>query len=91
MFITSLKYHRNGVAGTGYYAARLRYKADGRQYDALAIVFDADGHIAVTADHGEIGFRYEDFAKELRTFIDSPAGQRMAFPLLAKSMTGAVS
>lgn len=80
MVITSLKYHRNGTSGAGYFVARLRFRADGRQYDATAIVFDRAEHIAVTADDGEIGFRGEDFEAELRTFIESEAGQQMCWP-----------
>ena len=82
--IEGVEYHRNGVAGAGYYAVRLRFRADGRHYRALAIVFEADEHIAITADDGEISFRYEDFDKPLRTFLATPRGQAMAFPHIAE-------
>lgn len=82
MLITSLKYRRNGCFGAGYYVARLQWRADGRRYKGTAIVFDAPEHIAVESDDGQ-GFRAEDFEGKLRAFIDSPAGQAMAFPHMA--------
>jgi len=78
MIIQSCRYHRNGVAGAGFYALRLTWKADRRTYSGSAIVFDEIGHVAVVADDGT-GFRCEDFEDELRTFVDSAAGQDMAF------------
>lgn len=83
MVITGLQYHRNGCAGAGYYVAHFTWRHKGERYIATAIVFDAPGHVAVTADAGAIGFRCEDFEPELRTFIASPAGQQMAFPHMA--------
>jgi hypothetical protein len=78
MIIHSCKYHRNGVAGAGFYAFRLSWRADGRRYTGSAIVFDASEHVAVTSDGG-VGFRCEDFEAELRAFIASPAGEVAAF------------
>lgn len=79
MVITSLKYHRNGSFGAGYFHARLQWRADGRRYVGTAVIFDASEHVAVVSDGG-VPFRCEDFEDELRTFIASPAGQQMAFP-----------
>lgn len=76
MIIHSCKYHRNGVAGAGFYAFRLSWRADGRRYLGSAIVFDAAEHVAVTSDFG-VGFRCEDFEAELRAFIASPACEAM--------------
>jgi hypothetical protein len=90
MIVTALTYHRNGVCGAGYYAARVRFRGDGRIYrNVLAIVFDQEAHIAIVTPDGETSFRYEDFADELRAFIESPAGQRMAFPYLPDDLIGA--
>lgn len=79
MIVQSLRYHRNGSFGAGYYAARITWRADGRRYKGTAIVFDASEHVAVNSDDGT-GFRCEDFEPQLRAFIESPAGQAMAFP-----------
>lgn len=79
MIIQSLTYHRNGVAGAGFFRARLTWRADGRRYKGTAIVFDKAEHVAVCSDEG-VAFRCEDFEAELRTFINSPAGQALAFP-----------
>ena len=78
MIIHSCKYHRNGVAGAGFYAFRLSWRADGRRYTGSAIVFDAAEHIAVVSDQGT-GFRCEDFESELRAYIASPACDAEAF------------
>lgn len=81
MVIHSCTFHRNGVAGAGFHAIRLSWRADGRRYTGTAIVFDQEGHVAVTSDQGT-GFRCEDFQDELRTFIASPAGEAMTWPHL---------
>jgi hypothetical protein len=78
MIIHSCKYHRNGVAGAGFYALRLSWRADGRRYTGTAIIFDTAEHVAVLSDGG-VSFRCEDFEPELRRFVNSPAGQHMAF------------
>lgn len=78
MIIHSCKYHRNGVAGAGFHAFRMSWRADGRRYTGSAILFDAEGHVAVTSDQGT-PFRCEDFEGELRAFIASPAGEAMVW------------
>lgn len=47
------RYHRNGVAGAGFYLCRFKFQ------DTFlnAVVFDELGHIAIT-DGGSIGARY---------------------------------
>lgn len=89
MVVKSVKYHRNGVCGAGYYAVRFFEYADHRRYECLAIVFDMEGHVAITSDEGTVSFRYEDYVDQLRKFIASPAGQRMAFPYQPADMLGA--
>jgi hypothetical protein len=81
LIINELHYHRNGCCGAGYYAARAEWRIDGQVFRVIATVFDADEHIAILAD-GDIStsFRYEDFAANLRKFINSRGGQVLAFP-----------
>lgn len=46
-----------------------------------AIVFHEPEHIAILDDEGR-SYRYEDYADELRAFVESPDAQQMAFPHL---------
>lgn len=79
MIFLACRYHRNGCFGAGFYHVRFRFRADGRMYDATAIVFDAGEHIAIFADDGEVSFRYEHYAKDLRAYVHSPVAQAEAF------------
>ena len=84
MIVESVRYHRNGVAGAGYFAVRLRVP-DERGWRSLgAIVFDAAEHVAIMDDDGN-SWRCEDFEADLRAFVESDAGQLMAFPTLARA------
>lgn len=73
------RYHRNGVAGAGFYAIDMQVR-EGCMWRTLhAIVFDAADHVAVIDDEGR-SWRCEDFEADLRAFIDSPACHRLAWP-----------
>lgn len=87
---TDCQFHRNGCAGAGFYAVRMEWRSGRERYRGTAVVFDEDEHIAVIVD-GEHGpdlstkFRYEDFAVDLRTYVETPAAQALAFPHLARA------
>lgn len=81
----SLRYHRNGSFGVGYYAARFTCGRD----QLAAVVFDEAEHVAILDDGGR-SWRCEDFEQDLRAFIDSAAGQSMAWPTLPTNDNAAV-
>ncbi|MBO6755735.1 MAG: hypothetical protein JJ902_05380 [Roseibium sp.] len=81
MVITGLTHRRNGVFGAGYYHARLKWRANGKTIVGTAIVFEEPEHVAVYSDCGD-SYACEDFENDLRIFIESQAGQQMAFPHL---------
>lgn len=88
LVVTELHYHRNGIAGTGYYAGRAVWTPDDQQFFVMFVAFistdgehEAEGHIAILGkDDVSTSFRFEDFERGLRRFICSRAGQFMAFP-----------
>jgi hypothetical protein len=81
LIVTELHYHRNGVAGAGYYAGRATWKPEGETFGVMFAAFDAGEHIAIMADNDvSVSFRYEDFERGLRKFIESRGGQALAFP-----------
>jgi hypothetical protein len=92
LVVTELHYHRNGVAGDGYYAGRAHWTPDDERFDVMFAAFlyeypaergaeRADGKIAIMGNN-DVGtsFRYEDFERGLVKFITSRGGQAMAFP-----------
>lgn len=88
LVVTELRYHRNGVMGTGYYAGRAKWTPEDETFAVMFVAFlndDGDcyseGHIAIMGDN-DVGtsFRFENFEAGLRKFIISRAGQFMAFP-----------
>jgi hypothetical protein len=81
LVITELHYHRNGIAGAGYYAGRAEWTPEDRTFDVMFAAFDADEHIAIMGNNDvSTSFRYEDFERGLRMFINSRGGQALAFP-----------
>ena len=95
LVITELHYHRNGVAGAGYFAGRAEWTPDDETFRVMFMAFvsddpdakEAQGHIAILGDNDvSTSYRFEDFEHGLRKFIFSRAGQFMAFPhtLVAK-------
>lgn len=69
------RYHRNGVAGAGYYSIRMRCAG----VDLGAIVFDQADHVAILDDEGD-SWRCEDFQTEVRAFIASPTCHDLCWP-----------
>jgi hypothetical protein len=61
--IQEISFHRNGIAGEGFYAIRFRWAEDGGEKENfLATLFDAEGYCAVIGldrigTHG-VGFTY---------------------------------
>lgn len=92
--VTDLHYHRNGICGVGFVAAKFTFKENGRIYPAIATIFEINdegkstGHCAVLVQENdnEIGihdtWRGDHFEQDLRDFIKSDAGQKMMFPHL---------
>src|SRR5688572_1574808 len=81
LIVTELHYHRNGSFGAGYHAGRAEWRAGGQVFKVMFTAFEADEHIAILGDNDVMtSYRYEDFAKELRKFVNSRAGQVIAFP-----------
>lgn len=72
---TSVRYHRNGCAGAGFYVVWFRWEGHMLQ----AVVFDAAEHVAVTSASLHDTWRGDDFEPALRAYIASSDCQRRAF------------
>jgi hypothetical protein len=60
-------YHRNGVAGEGFYLCTFRFRQHGHDYvDLRAVIFDAPGRVAVFSDNCVQRWRGDDFEPLLR-------------------------
>ena len=59
-------YHRNGVAGEGFYACSFMFRDGSRLVPLRAIVFDARGHVAVVSNNLVQRWRGDDFEDALR-------------------------
>lgn len=88
LIVTELHYHRNGVHGAGYYAGRATWRPEDETFKVAFVAFLRDdgsdlteGSIAIVgADDFSTSYRYEDFDRGLRRFINSRGGQALAFP-----------
>lgn len=67
LFVSRVRYHRNGCAGNGFYAVSFRHGR--RQY--VAAVFEEPGNVAVlTPDDVAARWRGDNFEGALRDAID---------------------
>lgn len=68
LFVSRVRYHRNGVAGNGFYAVDCRLAK--RRF--VAAVFPTRGHVAVLTP-GDVTARWrgDDFEDALRQAIDA--------------------
>jgi hypothetical protein len=81
LIVTELHYHRNGCLGAGYCAGRAAWTPEDETFNVMFVAFEADEHIAILGDNDvATSFRYEDFAANLRKFINSRGGEVMMFP-----------
>jgi hypothetical protein len=68
--IRRIRYHRNGVMGTGFYLVEFSVADEGECYDLRAIQFDTDDWHRLTAviDPSNVAerFRGDEFAHDIR-------------------------
>jgi hypothetical protein len=62
-------YHRNGVAGEGFHACSFHFRDGTRLIPLRAIVFEANGCVAVISDNLVQRWRGDDFESALREAI----------------------
>lgn len=65
------RYHRNGVAGEGFYLCRFLYLRGAQTVEMQAVVFSARGQVAVTSENLNDRWRGDDFESALRAAIES--------------------
>lgn len=62
-------YHRNGVAGEGFYLCRFLYGRGAKTVEMQAVVFNTRGCVAVTSKDIHERWRGDDFEPALREAI----------------------
>ncbi len=65
----NVRYHRNGVAGEGFYCVRFTYRDGRKNHDMQAIVFDHPGQCAVTTADPNERWRGDHFEDQIRAYI----------------------
>lgn len=66
------RFHRNGISGHSFYVCRFDcHTGPASEWEPMtAIVFDAEGHVAVTADnHPDTKWRGDEFEPAMREAI----------------------
>lgn len=73
--IKSIKWHRNGTSGDGFYVVTFSAKKGKGSDNMLATVFCERGCIAILdLDDLDLRWRAEDFEDEIRAAVDTIAG-----------------